>query len=48
MKPKSGSDGKYTVDSVVAVSRNKLLKTIMADNKLKLYELYHDNGTFDN
>ncbi|XP_076924037.1 photosynthetic NDH subunit of subcomplex B 3, chloroplastic-like [Bidens hawaiensis] len=38
--PKPGGDGKYPVDKVLAVSGEKLLRTIMADNKLELYGTY--------
>ncbi|XP_076929185.1 photosynthetic NDH subunit of subcomplex B 3, chloroplastic-like, partial [Bidens hawaiensis] len=38
--PKPGGDGKYPVDKVSAVSGEKLLRTIMADNKLELYGTY--------
>lgn len=40
MKPKPGGDGKYPVDKASAVSGDKLLRTIMADNKLELYGTY--------
>ncbi|KAJ0770284.1 putative 2Fe-2S ferredoxin-type iron-sulfur binding domain, Beta-grasp domain superfamily [Helianthus annuus] len=38
--PKAGGDGKYPVDRASAVSGEKLLRTIMADNKLELYGTY--------
>ncbi|KAI3792715.1 hypothetical protein L2E82_06603 [Cichorium intybus] len=38
--PKPGDDGKYPVDRASAVSGEKLLRTIMADNKLELYGTY--------
>ena len=40
MKPKPGDDGKYPIDRAAAVSGEKLLRTIMADNKLELYGTY--------
>ncbi|KAK1436079.1 hypothetical protein QVD17_01854 [Tagetes erecta] len=38
--PKPDGDGKYPVDKASAVSGEKLLRTIMADNKLELYGTY--------
>ncbi|XP_071708854.1 photosynthetic NDH subunit of subcomplex B 3, chloroplastic-like [Rutidosis leptorrhynchoides] len=38
--PKAGGDGKYPMDKAVAVSGEKLLRTIMSDNKLELYGMY--------
>ncbi|KAL8216570.1 hypothetical protein R6Q57_023407 [Mikania cordata] len=38
--PKAGDDGKYPVDRVSAASGEKVLRTIMADNKLELYGTY--------
>nr|XP_043630357.1 photosynthetic NDH subunit of subcomplex B 3, chloroplastic [Erigeron canadensis] len=38
--PKPGGDGKYPVDRASVVSGEKLLRTIMADNKLELYGTY--------
>ncbi|XP_024984905.1 photosynthetic NDH subunit of subcomplex B 3, chloroplastic isoform X2 [Cynara cardunculus var. scolymus] len=38
--PKAGGDGKYPVDRAAAVSGDKLLRTIMEDNKLELYGTY--------
>lgn len=40
MKPKPEGDGKYPVDRAAAVSGEKLLRTIMLDNKLELYGTY--------
>lgn len=40
MKPKPGDDGKYPVDRAAAASGEKLLRTIMADNKIELYGTY--------
>ncbi|XP_056691173.1 photosynthetic NDH subunit of subcomplex B 3, chloroplastic isoform X2 [Spinacia oleracea] len=38
--PKVGNDGSYPVDRARAVSGEKLLRTIMADNKIELYATY--------
>ncbi|KAI3498187.1 hypothetical protein L1887_33956 [Cichorium endivia] len=38
--PKPGEDGKYPVDRASTVSGEKLLRTVMADNKLDLYGTY--------
>eukprot|EP00257_Ricinus_communis_P015276 XP_015573156.1 photosynthetic NDH subunit of subcomplex B 3, chloroplastic isoform X2 [Ricinus communis] len=38
--PKAGSDGKYPVDRVKAISGEKLLRNIMSENKLELYAAY--------
>ncbi|XP_050232642.1 photosynthetic NDH subunit of subcomplex B 3, chloroplastic [Mercurialis annua] len=38
--PKAGSDGKYTVDRAKAISGDKLLRSIMLDNKLEQYGAY--------
>ncbi|XP_019189828.1 PREDICTED: photosynthetic NDH subunit of subcomplex B 3, chloroplastic [Ipomoea nil] len=38
--PKAEADGKYPVDKATAVSGEKLLRNIMADNKIELYAAY--------
>ncbi|XP_004138751.1 photosynthetic NDH subunit of subcomplex B 3, chloroplastic isoform X2 [Cucumis sativus] len=38
--PKPGSDGSFPVDTVKAISGDKLLRNIMLDNKLELYAPY--------
>ncbi|AEE86086.1 unnamed protein product [Arabidopsis thaliana] len=38
--PKPGSDGSYPVDKAKAVSGDKLLRSIMQDNKIELYAAY--------
>ncbi|PWA78180.1 2Fe-2S ferredoxin-like superfamily protein [Artemisia annua] len=38
--PKPEGDGKYPVDRAAALSGEKLLRTIMSDNKLELYGTY--------
>ncbi|KAL1210321.1 Photosynthetic NDH subunit of subcomplex B 3 [Cardamine amara subsp. amara] len=38
--PKPGSDGSYPVDKAKAVSGEKLLRSIMQDNKIELYATY--------
>ncbi|KAG8375512.1 hypothetical protein BUALT_Bualt10G0107500 [Buddleja alternifolia] len=38
--PKAGGDGKYPVDKATAVSGEKLLRSIMSDNKIELYATY--------
>ncbi|KAK3010444.1 hypothetical protein RJ639_010653 [Escallonia herrerae] len=38
--PKPGGDGKYPVERARALSGDKLLRTIMSDNKIELYATY--------
>lgn len=38
--PKAGGDGKYPVDRVTELSGEKVLRSIMEDNKLELYAAY--------
>ncbi|KAL5729430.1 hypothetical protein ACHQM5_002385 [Ranunculus cassubicifolius] len=38
--PKAGGDGSYPVDKASAISGDKLLRSIMLDNKLELYATY--------
>ncbi|XP_021746371.1 photosynthetic NDH subunit of subcomplex B 3, chloroplastic-like [Chenopodium quinoa] len=38
--PKAGNDGSYPLDRARAVSGEKLLRNIMADNKIELYATY--------
>ncbi|KAK3003966.1 hypothetical protein RJ639_019562 [Escallonia herrerae] len=38
--PKPGGDGKYPVERANALSGDKLLRTIMSDNKIELYATY--------
>ncbi|EOA17594.1 hypothetical protein CARUB_v10005956mg [Capsella rubella] len=38
--PKPGSDGSYPVDKAKAVSGQKLMRSIMQDNKIELYAAY--------
>ncbi|CAB79976.1 hypothetical protein [Arabidopsis thaliana] len=42
--PKPGSDGSYPVDKAKAVSGDKLLRSIMQDNKIELYAAYILDG----
>ncbi|KAL5783197.1 hypothetical protein ACOSP7_008226 [Xanthoceras sorbifolium] len=38
--PKAGSDGSYPVEKAKAISGEKLLRSIMSDNKIELYAAY--------
>ncbi|TXG62315.1 hypothetical protein EZV62_013678 [Acer yangbiense] len=38
--PKAGSDGSYPVEKTKAISGEKLLRSIMLDNKIELYAAY--------
>lgn len=38
--PKVGGDGKYPVERAKAISGDKLLRTLMSDNKIELYAAY--------
>ncbi|TXG62086.1 hypothetical protein EZV62_013449 [Acer yangbiense] len=38
--PKAGSDGSYPVEKTKAISGEKLLRSIMSDNKIELYAAY--------
>ncbi|XP_050366278.1 photosynthetic NDH subunit of subcomplex B 3, chloroplastic [Argentina anserina] len=38
--PKPGNDGSYAVEKATAISGEKLLRSIMSDNKIELYATY--------